>query len=136
MLGAENNALKDLLNYILEVLSLKTVSKRKLLLTDCCTTGSGHFFAICMFIFHKSEVQMVILMFLIGLNLNQQKMAKKWSEMIVKQWVMSNFRFETLFIYFYFIFLHWDRFLSNNHQDMRPVRVLWILIVCYYCIKI
>ena len=60
--------------------------------------GSGHFFAICMFIFHKSEIQTVILKCLIGLNPNQQKNGKKWSEMIVKQWVMSNFGFETLFI--------------------------------------
>ena len=41
--------------------------------TVYCTTGSGHFFTICMFIFHKSEVQTVILKCLIGLNLNQQK---------------------------------------------------------------
>ena len=33
-----------------------------------------------------------------GLNPNQQKNGKKWSEMIVKQWIMSNFGFETLFI--------------------------------------
>ena len=35
-----------------------------------CTTISGHFFAICMFICHKTEVQTVILRFLTGLNLD------------------------------------------------------------------
>ena len=39
-------------------------------LNDRVTTISGHFFAICMFIFHKTEVQTVILRCLTGLNLN------------------------------------------------------------------
>ena len=34
------------------------------------TTISGHFFANCMFIFHKTEVQMVILRCLTGLHLD------------------------------------------------------------------
>ena len=39
-------------------------------INDRVTTISGHFFAICMFIFHKTEVQTVILRCLTGLNLN------------------------------------------------------------------
>ena len=38
-----------------------------------CKTISGHFCAICMFIFQKTEVQMVILRSLISLNLNWYK---------------------------------------------------------------
>ena len=40
-------------------------------INDRVTTISGHFFAICMFIFHKTEVQTVILRCLTGLNLNR-----------------------------------------------------------------
>ena len=39
-------------------------------INDHCRTISGHFFVICMFICHKTEVQMVILRFLTGLNLD------------------------------------------------------------------
>ena len=42
--------------------------KWKILINDCCRTLSGHFFAICMFIFHKTEVLKVILRCLTGLN--------------------------------------------------------------------
>ena len=48
---------------------LKTDRKRMLLLNGCYKTVSGHFFAILMFIFHKAEVQMVILIRSMGLNL-------------------------------------------------------------------
>ena len=41
-----------------------------LLLNYCYTTVSGHFFAICMLMFHKTEVQTVILICSIGINLN------------------------------------------------------------------
>ena len=41
-----------------------------LLLNNCYTTVSGPFFAMCMFIFHKTEVQRVILIRLTGLNFN------------------------------------------------------------------
>ena len=36
---------------------------------SCSTTISGHFFDICMAIFHRAEVQTVILRCLMGLNL-------------------------------------------------------------------
>ena len=49
---------------------VKSVSKWKLLLNDCSSTISGHFVAICTFIFHKAEVQRVILRCLMGLNFN------------------------------------------------------------------
>ena len=39
-------------------------------INDRVATVSGHFFAICVFIFHKTEVQTVILRCLTGLNLN------------------------------------------------------------------
>ena len=45
-------------------------SKWKLLLNNCHETVSGHLFAICIFIFHKTEVQTVILRCLTGLNCN------------------------------------------------------------------
>ena len=35
-----------------------------------CTTILGHFFAICLFIFHTTEVQTVILRYLAGINLD------------------------------------------------------------------
>ena len=41
-----------------------------LLFNNCYKIVSGHFFAICIFIFHKTEVQTVILRCLMGLNLN------------------------------------------------------------------
>jgi hypothetical protein len=42
-------------------------------LYDLCTTFSGHFFAICVFIFHKTEVLTVILRGLTSLNLDWVK---------------------------------------------------------------
>ena len=49
---------------------LKTVSKLMSLINNCVTTISGHFlqYVLCMFNFHKTEVQTVILMCLTGLN--------------------------------------------------------------------
>ena len=41
-----------------------------LLLNNCYTTISGHFFAMCIFIFHKTEVHTVILRCWTGLNLD------------------------------------------------------------------
>ena len=49
---------------------VKTDRKRMLLLNDCYTTVSGHFFAMFMFIFHKTEVQTVSLRYLKNLNPN------------------------------------------------------------------
>ena len=43
------------------------------LLNDCYMTVSGHFFTICMVIFHKTEVETVVLNYLTYLNLNQLK---------------------------------------------------------------
>ena len=53
-------------------LGLKVYSDRKwkILTNDSCRTLSGHFFAICVFIFHKTEVQTVILRCWTGLNLD------------------------------------------------------------------
>ena len=53
-----------------QCIHLKTDPKRMLLLNNCYTTVFGHFFAMCMFIFHKTEVQRVILICLMGLNFN------------------------------------------------------------------
>ena len=39
-------------------------------LSNCYKTVSGHFIAICIFIFHKTEVQAVILRCSMGLNFN------------------------------------------------------------------
>ena len=58
-----------IVNFIL----IKSVSKWKLLLNNCYKTVSGHFFAICTFIFHKTEVQTVSLRCLTVLNLNWLK---------------------------------------------------------------
>ena len=44
-----------------------------LLLNDCSMIGSGHFFAICMSIFHKPESQTVILVYSTDLNPNLLK---------------------------------------------------------------
>ena len=49
---------------------IKSDPKRMLLLNNCYKIVSGHFFAICIFIFHKTEVQAVILRWLMGLNFN------------------------------------------------------------------
>ena len=53
-----------------QTLDLNSVRKRKLLINDCYNTVSGHFFAICIFFFHKTEVQTVILRCWMGLDLN------------------------------------------------------------------
>ena len=45
-------------------------SKWMSLIHDRCTTISGHFFAICLPIFHKTQVQTVILRCLMGLDLD------------------------------------------------------------------
>ena len=42
-----------------------------LLLNDCYTSISGHFFGICMLILHKPKVQMIILVCSTGLNFNR-----------------------------------------------------------------
>ena len=47
---------------------VKSDRKWMLLLNNCYKIVSGHFFAICFFIFHKTEVQTVILRCLTGLN--------------------------------------------------------------------
>ena len=52
---------------------VKTDRKWMLLLNNCSKTVSGHFFAICIFIFHKTEVRTVILRCLTGLNCNWLK---------------------------------------------------------------
>ena len=44
---------------------------------DRVTTNSGHFFEICMFIFHKTEVQTVIMTCLTGLNSNKFWLVQK-----------------------------------------------------------
>jgi hypothetical protein len=44
-----------------------------LLLNNCWKIVSGHFFAMCIFIFHKTEVQTVIFRCLMGINLNWVK---------------------------------------------------------------
>jgi hypothetical protein len=49
---------------------LKSDRKRMLLLNNCYKIVSGHFFALCILIFHKTEVQTVILWCLMGLNCN------------------------------------------------------------------
>ena len=49
---------------VTSIFVLKTDRKRMLLLNNRHTTISGHFFAICMFIFHKPEVQTVSLVYL------------------------------------------------------------------------
>ena len=54
--------------YVRQSQFINSVSKRMSLINDRCTTISGHFFAICMRIFHKTEVQTVILRSLRGLN--------------------------------------------------------------------
>ena len=43
------------------------------MINDLCTTIPGHFFAICVFIFHKTEVLTVILRGLTDLNLDWVK---------------------------------------------------------------
>ena len=55
--------------YFYVILILKSDRKRILLLNDWYTTVFGHFFAICIFIFHKTEVQTVILRCLTDLKL-------------------------------------------------------------------
>ena len=90
------------------------------------TTISGHFVANCMFIFHKKEVQKVILRCLTGLNINWFKnyglrcklrpraclanfqniatdkmnieYAKKWPEMVVKLAIVIVIRFYSDYI--------------------------------------
>ena len=58
---------------------LKSDRKWMLLLNNCYKIISGHFFAICNFIFHKTEVQTVNLRCLTGLNHNWFK--RLWPQM-------------------------------------------------------
>ena len=51
-------------------LIIKSDRKWMLLFNNCYKTISGHFFAICIFFFHKTEVQTLNLRCLTGLNLN------------------------------------------------------------------
>ena len=60
-------------------LVIKTVRKWKFLLNNCYKSVSGHFFAICILIFHKTEVQTVILRCLMGLDL--KLVQKLWPQM-------------------------------------------------------
>ena len=53
-----------------DMYAIKTDPKQMLLFNNCYKTVSDHFFAICIFIFHKTEVKTVILRCLIGLDLN------------------------------------------------------------------
>ena len=55
---------------ICKIIDIKTDPKWMLLVYDCYTTVSGHFFAICVFIFHKIQVQTVSLRCLTDLNPN------------------------------------------------------------------
>ena len=78
LLGASCSYLLKLINYMKEKfnfvwvikINLKTDWKWMLLLNNCSKTVSGHFFAICIFIFHKTEAHTVILRCTTGLNLN------------------------------------------------------------------
>ena len=56
--------------YLHEIEGLKTDRKWMLFLNNCHTTVSGYFFAMCMCIFHKIEVQTVILICSTGWNSN------------------------------------------------------------------
>ena len=58
---------------------VKTDRTRMLLLNDCSMISSGHFFAICMSIFHKPESQTVILVYSTALNPNLLKSYDKKS---------------------------------------------------------
>ena len=49
---------------------IKSDPKQMLLLNNCYKIVSGHFFAVFILIFHKTEVHTVILRCLTGLNLN------------------------------------------------------------------
>ena len=57
----------------LNIYNLYSESKGMTITIAHFTTISGHFSANCMFIFHKKEVQTVILRCLTGLNHNQYK---------------------------------------------------------------
>ena len=61
---------KKTIDYILWPGNIKSDPKWMLLLNNCYKIVSGHFFAVCIFIFHKTEVQTVILRCLMGLYLN------------------------------------------------------------------
>ena len=71
LLVMQGNLLRGIDNYSGVAWSVvKTDSKWMFLINDRFTTISGHFFPICMFIFHKTKVQMVILRCLTCLYLN------------------------------------------------------------------
>ena len=62
---------------------IKTDPKRMLLFNNCYKTVSDHFFAICIFIFHKTEVQTAILRCWTGLFHNWFK--PQWSWAVVQR---------------------------------------------------
>ena len=87
-----------------KISTLNSDSELMLLIYDHCTTISGHFFALCMFLFHKTEVQMVILGCLTALNPN---------------WFTS---YDTKSKYFHFRFV--VILLKKTHLSFLPFRIL------------
>ena len=97
---------------------LKTERKWMLLLNNYYTTVSGHFFAICMFIFHKPEVQMVILICSTSLNfiwfksyglkrsLRPIATLAKWQKIATDKWPF----YDHFWLFFHQLYVH----LSQN----------------------
>ena len=66
------NGFKVLLKVVegLGTIKYRLFGNEREFINGCCRTISGHFFANCINIFHKTEVQTVILVCLMGQNLN------------------------------------------------------------------
>ena len=65
--------LKNPLTFMIARYLLKLFTNERSFKNVICTTIPGHFFSICVYIFHKIEVLTVILRCLMGLNLDWVK---------------------------------------------------------------
>ena len=106
---------------------LKSDRKRMLLFNNCYKIVSGHFFAICIFIFHKTEVQTVILRCLTGLNYNWFKsygLRCSWRSLVslVNFWKIASDKWPILRTHLAFFWkLHdylWQNWDSEGHFEV------------------
>ena len=107
---------------------MKSDRKRMLLFNNCYKIVSGYFFAIGIFIFHKTEVQTVILRCLTGLNYNWFKsygLRCSWRSLVslVNFWKIASDKWPILRTHLAFFWkLHdylWQNWDSEGHFEEK-----------------
>ena len=106
---------------------LKSVSKWKLLFNNYYKTLSGHFFAICIFIFHKTEVQTVIFRCLTGQNLNWfNSYGLRWS----RRPPASSVNFKKIATDKWLFYNHIRSFLANYMFIFHKTEIQMVILRC------